>query len=301
MEDAMKLSRLLALVVLVFAVSFGFTQYYQQISGMGGIDWTAGVVRATGIGAPNPNMPPSAQRAGAIEAAKRVALRNLLEMVKGVYVNSETTIENAMVSSDLIRTRVEGVVRNFRVVDTRYMSTGDVEVDVEVPLSSFYDVFLPPETGQAGQPLLCPTCGQPWPKGKPYPFPRPQKPGQTNEGTAGATSVAYSGLIVDARGLGVRPALAPRILDEQGNEVYGTGYVSRDYAIQIGVVGYEKAVDRARSNERVAPNPLVIKGLKAAGPNHTDVVISNTDAQMIRAAAANLNFLDQCKVMIVLD
>ncbi len=297
----MKWFRMLSLVVVVVGVSLGFSQYFQQINGMGGIDWTRGVVRATGIGAPNPNMPPSAQRAGAIEAAKRVALRNLLEMVKGVYVNSQTTVENAMVTSDMIRTRVEGLVRNFRVVDTRYMSTGDVELDVEVPLSSFYDVFLPPETGQAVQQLVCPTCGQPWPKGKPYPFPRPQNPVQPGAPAGTTANLVYSGLVVDARGLGVRPALAPKIVDEQGNEVYGTGYVSREYAIQVGVVGYEKVLDRAKTNERVAPNPLVIKGLKATGANHTDVVITNQDAQTIRVAAANLNFLDQCKVMIVLD
>ncbi|RMF62111.1 MAG: hypothetical protein D6748_00160 [Calditrichaeota bacterium] len=269
----------LCIVLLSMALS---AQYYQHQPGMGGINWTDQVVRATGYGAPNPNLPPGAQRASAIEAAKTVALRNLLQMVKGMYINSETTVENAMVTSDVIHTQVEGIVRNFRIVDTRYMSTGDIEVDVEVPLSSFYEILsqipggLPPQGQQ--------------PSG--YPSPGTPQPGAGN---------VYTGLIVDATGLGLRPALAPKILDEMGNEVYGTGYVSRDYAVQIGVVGYEKDLNRAQMNDRVKGNPLVIKALRATGKNKTDVVISNQDAQLIRNAAANLNFLEQCKVMFILD
>lgn len=261
-----------------------FAQYYQHQPGMGGINWTDQIVRATGYGAPNPNLPPGAQRASAIEAAKTVALRNLLQMVKGMYINSETTVENAMVTSDVIHTQVQGIVRNFRVVDTRYMSTGDIEVDVEVPLSSFYEILsqIPGGLPPAGQ--------QPPQTG--YPAPGTGQP---------STSAVYTGLIVDATGLGVRPALAPKIVDELGNEVYGTGYVSRDYAVQVGVVGYEKDLNRARSNERVGANPVVIKALRATGKNKTDVVISNADAQLIRSSAANLNFLEQCKVMIILD
>ena len=100
---------------------------------------------------------------------------------------------------------------------------------------------------------------------------------------------------------GARPALAPRIVDQSGNEVYGSGQVSRDYAIQIGVVGYEKDLDRAAANERVAGNPIVVKGVKASGANNADVVISDQDARSIREAGANLNFMEQCKVMVILD
>jgi hypothetical protein len=114
-------------------------------------------------------------------------------------------------------------------------------------------------------------------------------------------SGVFTGLIVDARGSGLRPAMAPKILDEQGNEVYGSGYVSREYAVQIGVVGYEKDINRAKSNERVTNNPMIIKGLKATGTNRADIVISNSDAQRVLAAAKNLNFMEKCQVMIILD
>lgn len=278
----MKRNFVLLLSLLLISSFNVFGQYYQSNPGVGNINWTDQVIRATGIGAPNPNMPPGAQRAGAIEAAKTVALRNLLQMVKGMYIDSKTTVENAMVMSDRIETQVSGIVRNFRIVDTRYMSTGDIEVDVEVPLSSFYEIL-------AELPGGLPPAGQPAPSG------------QVSGMPATPQSAVYTGLVVDASGLGARPALSPKIIDEAGNEVYGTGYVSREYALQVGVVGYEKDLTRARANERVTGNPLVFKALRATGPNKTDIVISNQDAQVIRSAAVNLNFLQQCRVMIVLD
>jgi hypothetical protein len=267
-------------VTFMFILSLN-AQVNQQVSSYGNINWQDQIIRSTGIGAPNPKMPLAAQRAGALEAAKRIALRNILETVKGMAINSETTVENAMMSSDVINTQVSGIVRNFRVAATRYMSTGDVEVDVEIPMSGILtDALLPGQQGGVMMP------GQNFPIDPSF---LPQQSG------------VFTGLIIDARGTGLRPAIAPRVLDEQGNEVYGSGYVSRDYAVQIGVIGYEKDVNRARLNERVADSPLIITGIKAAGTNRTDVVITNPDAQMVIAAAKNLNFMEQCKVMIILD
>jgi hypothetical protein len=270
------------IVVVIFMLIMSLNaQVNQQVSSYGNINWQDQMIRSTGIGAPNPKMPLAAQRAGALEAAKRIALRNVLETVKGMAINSETTVENAMMSSDVINTQVSGIVRNFRVAATRYMSTGDVEVDVEIPLSGILtDALLPGQQGGVMMP------GQNFPIDPSF---LPQQSG------------VFTGLIIDARGTGLRPAIAPRVLDEQGNEVYGSGYVTRDYAVQIGVVGYETDVNRARTNERVADSPLIITGIKAAGTNRTDVVITNPDAQMVIAAAKNLNFMEQCKVLIILD
>ena len=272
------LSSLLVLLIFVCALN---AQVYQQVPNAGNINWQDQIIRATGIGAPNPKMPLAAQRAGALEAAKRIALRNLLETVKGMSITSETTVRNAMMENDVITTSVSGIVRNFRVVDTRYMSSGDVEVDVEVPIS-----------GVLADALL-PMMGQPMQVGQGFPI--------DPSGYSLPQNVVFTGLIIDARGVGARPAMAPKILDESGNEVYGTGYVSREYAVQIGVVGYEKEINRAKTNERVTDNPLVVKATKASGTNQSDIVISNNDAQNVVGAAKNLNFMENCKVMVILD
>lgn len=304
----MKAVRAMLVCVLVLITSVTWGQYVTQPVGpAGSVDWSRQVIRATGIGAPNPDHPLAAQRAGAIEAAKRAAFRNLLEAVQGVQITSEVTVRNAMVENDVINTRVQGVLRNFTVVDTKYMSTGDVEVTVEMPLTgALADVLLPLTLGGgvypgAAQPL-CPMCGQPWPAGKPVPpgvqLIQPGAPGVQAAAPAGA---AYTGLIIDTKGLGVRPAMAPKVLDENGQEVYGSKFVSRDWAVQIGMVGYDKDLNRARTNERVTNNPLVVKAIRAAGANKADVIISNADASTIHAASSTQSFLDKCRVMFIVD
>lgn len=268
------------LLIVSFLIVVSQGQVVQQVPNAGMVNWQDQIIKATGIGAPNPKMPVPAQRAGAIKAAKLNALANLLSTVKGLNVTSETTVENAMVTSDVIRTKVSGTVRNFRVTDTRYLSDGSVEVDVEIPLSGILlDNILPANMG-----------------GK--------SPANVNYGVQaqpGFGNKVYTGLIVDARGLGLRPAMAPRIVDEDGNEIYGSGFVSRDYAVQIGVVGYDKDPNHARNDDRVKDNPLVVKAIGVAGTNKTDIVVSKTDAANILAAGKNLNFMEKCKVMFILD
>ena len=294
------------MVVLLLPVMVLAQGYTQDVGGTGQVNWTQHVIRCTGIGAPNPNLPMAAQRASALRVARQDALRNVLETVKGIQLTSETTVENAMLVSDVITTRVEGALRGFRVVDTRYMSSGDVEVDVEVPLTGVVlDALLPENFGGGvlltGGQLLCPVCGQPWPAGKtpPQGVKLIQSGGVEQAQEAG--DAVYTGLIIDARGLGVRPAMAPKIVNEAGEEVYGTQYVSRDYAVDIGMAGYDKDINRAMSNERVTDRPVVVKALDATGPNRSDLVISNAEATKVHNATANNPFLKYCKVMIVLD
>jgi hypothetical protein len=294
---------MLGLLLLVPALLLG-QGYVQQVGATGNVDWTNQTIRCTGIGAPSPNLPMAAQRASALRAAKLDAWRNLLETIQGVYLTSSTTVENAMLVSDQITARVEGALKGFHTVDTRYMSTGDVEVDVEVAMTGVvFDALLGSNFGggaiTTGGQLLCPTCGQPWPTGRSVPAGVTLI--QAGAGGQPARGGAFTGLVVDARGLGVRPAMAPKVLNEQGEEVYGSRFVSREYAVDIGMVGYEKDINRARSNERVTDNPLVVTGIQASGPNKTDIVISSADAMKIHSAAANMNFLQHCKVMFILD
>ena len=194
---------LVCLVLPAFLLGQG---YVQQMGTTGNVNWTQQMIRCTGVGGPNPNVPMAAQRAGALRAAKVEALRNLLETVKGVYLTSESTVEMMMLTSDVIRTRVEGTLRGFRVVDTRYMSTGDVEVDVEVPLTGVVlDALLPQDFGGGalvtGGQVLCPTCGQPWPHGKAVPSGVTLIQSGDVSTAQASTGGVYTGLVVDARGL----------------------------------------------------------------------------------------------------
>ena len=111
----------------------------------------------------------------------------------------------------------------------------------------------------------------------------------------------YTGLVVDARGFQARPAISPKIFDEDGSEIYGTLLVIKDYAIKQGISGYARDVTAAQSNPRVTDNPLTVKAVSAQGAAMTELKISNEDARKVRSAKENLSFLQKCRVMIVLD
>ena len=95
--------------------------------------------------------------------------------------------------------------------------------------------------------------------------------------------------------------MAPRILDQNGNAVYGPGKYDRKYAVTNGVAGYSKTLEAAAQDPRVAGNPLVIKGLSTSGTNRTDITVSNADVSRIDVADRNGNILKDCRVLILLD
>ncbi len=254
------------------------TKVAEQAGDKGIINYEDGYVEAIGIGAPperylgKPNARPMALR-----AAKLDAYRNILEVIKGVRVDSNTVVRDFMTENDEIRTSVEGVVRNFTVVNQDYMSDGTIEVTVRMNLS-----------GRLSQTVL-PKGPEPEPSAAPAPAP------------AAPTADSVTGLVIDARGLAARPAMSPKIVDENGKEVYGSMQVDRQYAIQQGMTGYARDLTAAQSNPRVTSNPLSVKGIRADGPGKCDIIISNADAAKVRASAETMNYLQKCRVMIVLD
>jgi hypothetical protein len=108
-------------------------------------------------------------------------------------------------------------------------------------------------------------------------------------------------MVVDARGLKAIPVFAPRILDENLDEVFGPTYASREFAVQKGVARYATNIRQAEFDPRVADNPIVVKALKTIWPRRCDFIISNSDADKLRSASEHLLFLRECKVIIVLD
>jgi hypothetical protein len=250
-----------------------------------GVDWTKRVVVAKGIGAVNPKQPQGAARPGAIRAAQQLALRNALELVKGVPITSTTTVNNAVTTDDNVRSKVEGYVRGFQFSQPHYMDDLTVEVLVEIPLDGIGDIVLPP----AFQPKASVQAWSWGQDGKDAP-------------PANVKSSVYSGLVIDARGTGVVPALAPRIFETDGKELYGSANVDRAWAAKYGTAGYAKTLDGARAlKDRVGDNPAVFKAVKATGPSKTDLVVSPQDALSIKSAALNLKFLSEARVVFIVD
>ena len=249
----------------------------------GAINWSKGIVVATGIGAPPEKYyGKPAARPMAIRVAKIVALRNILEIVNGVRIDSTTVVKDFAVESDVIMSKVQGMVRGAEVVKTEYMSDGTVEVTMKMRLNGGFSQLVLPQDVKPIEQLT--------------PVVRPKTPPPEQ-----APEPGFTGLVVDSRGLGARPAMAPKILDEDGQEVYGSAFVSREFAVQQGMSGYAKDITVAGQNPRVTAKPLTVKGLRTEGPGRSNIVISRADAAKLRNSAEHLSFLRKCRVMIVVD
>ena len=107
--------------------------------------------------------------------------------------------------------------------------------------------------------------------------------------------------MVDARGTQALPAVVPVIVDENGKEVYGPAFVSREYAVQQGLRRYRIDTESALKSPVVGDNPLLVKGVCVEGNDRSRRVISNADAARLLSMSENLFFLKQCRVVIVFN
>jgi hypothetical protein len=255
-----------------------------QIGDKGLINYEEGYIEAVGTGAPPEQYYKKPQaRPMALRAAQVDAYRNLLETVQGVQIDSQTSVKDFVVTNDEINTKISGLVKGAAIVKKEYLSDGTVEVTVRMPMSGVAKAILPKAITDDKKTDMK--------DHKPVPFSK--KPA--------AEDALYTGLVLDARGLQGRPAMSPKIFDENGAEVYGTLIVNKDYAMQQGICGYARDLTAAQSNPRVTNSPLTAKAISAQGTGMSEFKISNDDAKKIRAAKENLTFLQKCRVMIVLD
>lgn len=240
----------------------------------GCINWTSGSITATGV--------------GSIEDATDNVLKTALQ----VRLDAGSRVIDITKPNLNLRMEVEEMASAASIVDQRQRPDGQVEVTVQMALfGGFAQLLLPAEIKQVESI-------------KPLHQPQNIGAGQApamNRRETGAEPDAFTGLIVDARGIGAKPAMVPVLLDENGKEAYSSAFVSREYAVQQGVCQYMKILGDSANLVRVAPRPLWVKGLRTRKDGSCDIVISNADASRLRGASSHLGFLKQCRVIILMD
>ena len=113
----------------------------------------------------------------------------------------------------------------------------------------------------------------------------------------------YTGLLVDVRGLGLQPSIAPRVLSGDGHVIHGAATVDRSLATDYGVAGYDDDIDRAYTSERLGgeeANPFVVKATGTAGRYSGDAILDNFDAAQVLRADEIGDFLRQGRVTFLL-
>lgn len=327
---------LLSLSVVILIANICLAQDVIDEFPKGSINWSKGIVTAIGSGVPPSGAGNMAQaRLLAERAAVSDARRNLLEIVGEVRVDAATTVGTLMAKRDIVVTKVNGIVKGSVVTERRYLDDGSVEVTVEMPITgAFLNVMF---SEVKSVPSVTMTLPVPKPKKKDLPKievktlmppaekkdvpepakpevppapPEPPVPAVPSEPVKEAkvtpeperldlTKVNYSGLIIDAREIDVKPALMPKVLDEKGSVIYSSANMQREDAVKTGVVGYAKEVDAARKHPRVTETPIVVAALKGSGENRSDVVLSDRDSGIITTTEPALGYLKKGRVMIV--
>lgn len=258
------------------------------------------ILEARGEAAYPSNMPRAQARIMARRAAIADAQRNLLESLMGVYIDSETMTSNSAPLNDRVRMRAQGLLRGATIVHERDKSDS-YEVVMRLRLSrtglpsrsTFPEHWTPlPSGGQVHtsvrEPVNIPSY---LPPRNPLPI-------------ASDPTRPYTGVVIDARGLGLERTMTLKIRRTDGSEVWGTLPIDPDYLLRYGMASYlpesrASLLAQAGVRERIGENPLVIHAIGVAGRARTDPIVSEADAQRLLHLNQYSRLLDDLRIVIV--
>jgi hypothetical protein len=268
-----KMIRKLTLAILLFvAHSISTGPLVQNVPDLGVVDWSNFLLKTKGIGRLNPSLPVEVRREGALDAATKDASVKALQLLSQLNHSSPATVGEFLASNDSLHVLItDAISENLKVVSEVYLSDGSIELDCELPLLG---------------PLMALLLPKAWAENSYFMANVPQK--------------EFTGVVIDARGLKLNPSVLPRVLDQAGTEVYGTGFAERESAVRTGLCAWVKdSLDV--QHERVGDAPLMLKAAGVSGKDSTDLVVSDRDGGILHALPESRAVLRSCKLIILLN
>ena len=268
------------LTLLVFTLVTAAIAFAQR----DGVDWSRGVIRATGLAAGKKDeTSPGLYRAQAKRAATMDAQRNLAEAVDGVRVTSKSSMKDLRLEYDVVDTRIDTIIKGMSEVDIQYFEDGTCQVIFEMSM------FGSPDS-------LSDAAFLPFKNEPKEDFPKP-----VDKNVAKDSSVInqkYTGLVIDCRGLNLNCVMSPVIKNADGMKIYGHTNLDYDKIIVNGMAVYAGDAYDQISAQRAGNNPLVVKAVRLDDMN-SNPVVSVVDADRILAANGHDKFLDNCAVVFI--
>ena len=258
-----------------------------------GADFEMNRVEADGFGLPPAYAVSEAQaRLMARRAAIADAQRNLAEQIAGVQVDSETTVQNLQVASDVVKTRVSALLKGAKII-SESAEDGAYHVVMALPLYGVNNSLASAVLPQISRRESFPAAIAPEPD---EPLYTPTQPETTTVTTiTNRQSGTYTGVIIDCTGLGLRSAMSPVIKTTAGEPIYGYKNLDSKKVIKNGMAGYSNGFGGNVS--RAGSNPLVVK---AVGVDHYfNPVVNVADAKIILEENGYTHFLDNCAVVFI--
>ena len=293
---------LIGAIAGVFATGAGFCAvpgaafpapaFVRHAEAASGLQWENGVVTAEGFGVP----PAGAYGTRAGILARRAAIvdaqRNLAEYINGAQVDAETTVINFVTTSDVVKSRVSGLIKGAVIVEEQTAPDGSYRVVMSVPMYGT----------QGLSSAILPALRENTPPAPPPPVISATITAEIRAQVQ-TRGTGYTGVIVDASGMGLKPSFSPVIYDTSGRAIYGVSNINYDQAIERGMVGYASSLSSAQTLPRIGGSPIVVRAVQVRGGNNStnpvNVVVSVDDGDRILAANAQSQMLMNGSVVFV--
>ena len=234
------------------------------------------------------------RRYAAIRAATVVAQRNLLEELKEIRVQGDTTIADGMLQNDVVRSQVKGFLRGAKLCGRTYHAQERyAEVCLRLYLNgrggvydSLYktlqEVKIVGETEEvlsSPQPVIPPSSIK----------------------TVVTENANFDGVIIEMAGLPFKPAIVNRILNKKGEILFDPSKVVNSILIERGTGGFTNQLGKAKGllASWDGMKPLLIQAVDTK--QGTDAIIGDDDATRLFASDQKNSFLSQAKVVFVIN
>ncbi|NLV68903.1 MAG: hypothetical protein GXY14_14625 [Spirochaetes bacterium] len=113
-----------------------------------------------------------------------------------------------------------------------------------------------------------------------------------------ASPTLYTSIIVDTRGLDIRPMLLPSIYNENGLEIFGKNFISGDDAVKYMPVSYAYSEREAMKHKKAGQHPFFCAALKNLNGSP---VLSDDDIRRIFSHKKNSSYIQKCRVIFIID
>ena len=280
------------------------------------INWSRGFIECKGESADEQN------RYGAKISAKVIAQRNLLEVIKGVRIDSETTIEDGMFSSDIIKSRVSGTVKGAQVVSNIYNSTqkyATATLKLKMGKDLLSALLSDPQELSFNEKIMTlwnnfhiittanASTYTTKEKETILKLLEDLRKSADKQGTLYLTKVLhdmdtqnYSGVLIDISEIKkFKKAMIVKLVDEAGNEIYPANMVSKRTLLKQNTsVGYIYGLKDAKQNKRVYHNPIELKAKNIYKKRYSNIVLTKKQIEAINALDKNI--LKNAKIILVL-
>lgn len=293
-----------------------------QNDGSGSINWTGGYISAYGHGTSRPTGNKAKDQIMAKRAAEVVAHRVLLETIKGVKIDSVTTVENLALVEDKIRSRVEGIVKGAQIIDSKVEWIGGsplATVEMRVCLNGEIGgckgngligaLDLEKYKEPAHVPTECLTLSKPIPAPKSTveaapPAGEQAPPIQQTERKRNTavydTNRKVTGVVFNLEGRYFEREVLPVVVTKSDNSlitVYCVKNVKPSIIRSYGAVRYTDSLEQATKISSLGDNLLIIPVADITKENM--VIINADDANILRQTMMNGNdYLNEAKVVI---